>query len=268
MKYLIVSGDSNTEANFESISHPDWDFSYKKWPELLAEKLGMKVINLAGGGQGNEFIYTTIRDEIVKIEDKSQIGLVIAAWTQAPRRDFKNFRWTSLRTDTHGNLPWWVERSLGFYLDLQILCERYNIPYVQFQMIELFEQYFSGYPSQTEIHYGADPNKQRKYPGNKTKDEELILKSIMEYEKKLDTSKFMGWPPVKKLGGWRFKDHLDLWEETNSPRRVSILDNHPNELGHIAVCDKLYKLLQNQIKQKIFKKRYYNIIGVDKQTDK
>ena len=169
MKYLIVSGDSNTEANFESISHPDWDFSYKKWPELLAEKLGMKVINLAGGGQGNEFIYTTLRNEIVEIEDKSQIGLVIAAWSQAPRKDFKIGRlkpWTSLRTDTHGNLPWWVERSLGFYLDFQILCERYNIPYVQFQMIELFEHYFAGYPSQTEIHYGADPNEQKKYPGN------------------------------------------------------------------------------------------------------
>ena len=247
MKYLIVSGDSNTEANFESISHPDWDFSYKKWPELLAEKLGMKVINVAKGGQGNEFIYTTIRDEVVKIEDKSQIGLVIAAWSQAPRKDFKIGRlkpWTSLRTDTHGNLPWWVERSLGFYLDFQILCERYNIPYVQFQMIELFEHYFAGYPSQTEIHYGADPNEQKKYPGNEKLDKKYILKSIMDYEKKLDISKFMGWPPVKELGGWRFKDHLDLWDEKDSPMRVSTLDNHPNELGHIAVCDKLVKLLQ------------------------
>ena len=247
MKYLIVSGDSNTEANFESISHPDWDFSYKKWPELLAEKLGMKVINVAGGGQGNEYIYTTLRNEIVKIEDKSQIGLVIAAWSQAPRKDFKIGRlkpWTSLRTDTHGNLPWWVERSLGFYLDFQILCERYNIPYVQFQMIELFEHYFAGYPSQTEIHYGADPNEQKKYPGNEKLDKKYILKSIMDYEKKLDISKFMGWPPVKELGGWRFKDHLDLWDEKDSPMRVSTLDNHPNELGHIAVCDKLIKLLQ------------------------
>ena len=247
MKYLIVSGDSNTEANFESISHPDWDFSYKKWPELLAEKLGMKVINVAGGGQGNEYIYTTLRNEIVKIEDKSQIGLVIAAWSQAPRKDFKIGRlkpWTSLRTDTHGNLPWWVEKSLGFYLDFQILCERYNIPYVQFQMIELFEHYFAGYPSQTEIHYGADPNEQKKYPGNEKLDKKYILKSIMDYEKKLDISKFMGWPPVKELGGWRFKDHLDLWDEKDSPMRVSTLDNHPNELGHIAVCDKLVKLLQ------------------------
>ena len=261
MKYLIVSGDSNTEANFESISHPDWDFSYKKWPELLAEKLGMKVINVAGGGQGNEFIYTTIRDEVVKIEDKSQIGLVIAAWSQSPRKDFKKNNWqkswTSLRYDTHGNLPWWVERSLGFYLDLQILCERYNIPYVQFQMIELFEHYFEGYPSQTEIHYGADPDEQREYPGNKTKDEEIILKSIIEYKKKLDTSKFMGWPPAEKLEGWRFKDHLDLWNDKNSPRRVSFLDNHPNELGHIAVCDKLIELLhENNIIDRIGK--YYN----------
>src|SRR6056300_93628 len=252
MKYLIVSGDSNTTDDFDSISHPDWEFNYKKWPTLLGEKLGMKVINLASAGQGNEFIYTTIRDEIVKIEDKNQIGLVIAAWTQAPRKDFKTERlnyfgkpWSSLRYDTHGNLPWWVKRSLGYYLDFQILCERYNLPYVQFQMIELYEHYLDGLlPSQTDIHYGAKPGVQSKYPGNKRKDKELILKSIMEYKKKLDTSKFMGWPPVKKLGGWTFKDQLDLWYDKNSPRRVSTLDDHPNELGHIAICNKLNMLLQ------------------------
>ena len=66
----------------------------------------------------------------------------------------------------------------------------------------------------------------------------------MDYEKKLDISKFMGWPPVKELGGWRFKDHLDFWHNEKSKRRVSPIDNHPNELGHIAVCDKLIMLLQ------------------------
>ena len=254
MKYLIVSGDSNTTDDFDSISHPDMDFSYKKWPELLGEKLGMKVINMARAGQGNEFIYTTLRDEIVKIDDKSQIGLVIAAWSQAPRKDYKEgLNWTNLRIDTHGNLPWWVEKSLGHYLDFQILCERYNIPYVQFQMIELFEHYLEGLkPCQTEVHFGADPNSQSKYPGNKTKDESIILKSIMDYQNKLDTSKFMGWPPVQKLGGWRFKDKLDLWENKKSPQRVSPLDNHPNELGHIAISNKINKLLKD-----------YNIIGKD-----
>lgn len=259
MKYLIVSGDSNTDHNFRSVSHPDKDFSYKKWPELLAEKLGMKVINVAKCGQGNEFIYTTIRNEIVKIEDKSQIGLVIAAWSQAPRRDYKQETvafgqpWSSIRVDTHGTLPYWVERSLGYYMNFQILCERYNIPYVQFQMIELFEHYLGGImPCQTEVHFGADPNTQSKYPGNKTKDESIILKSIMDYENKLDTSKFMGWPPVQKLGGWRFKDKLNLWADRHSKMRVSPLDSHPNELGHIAICDKINMLLQE-----------YNIIGKD-----
>tara|TARA_B110000459_G_scaffold31014_1_gene31766 strand:+ start:85 stop:939 length:855 start_codon:yes stop_codon:yes gene_type:complete len=251
MKYLIVSGDSNTTADFDSISHPDMDFSYKKWPELLAEKLGMKVINVARSGQGNEFIYTTMRNEIVKIEDKSQIGLVIAAWSQAPRRDYKQeenpFRqpWSSIRIDTHGNLPYWVQRSLGYYLDFQILCERYNIPYVQFQMIELFEHYLEGIkPSQTEVHFGADPKAQATYPGNKTKHYSSILKSIMDYENILDTSKFMGWPPVKKLGGWRFKDQLDFFDNSKSKLRVSESDNHPNGLGHIAMCDKINILLK------------------------
>ena len=152
------------------------DFSYKKWPELLAEKLGMKVINVARSAQGNEFTYSTIRDEIVKIEDKSQIGLVIAAWSQAPRKDYKNYiggykgedklgypalghlnPWTAVRVNTHGNLPGWVQKSLGHYLDFQILCERYNIPYVQFQMIELYEHYLEGIkPSQSCLLYTSD----------------------------------------------------------------------------------------------------------------
>jgi len=246
MKYLIVSGDSNTTDDFDSISHPDMDFSYKKWPELLGEKLGMKVINVARSAQGNEYIYTTLRDEIVKITDKSEIGLVIAAWSQAPRKDYKEGKkWSTVRVNTHGNLPYWVQKSLGHYLDFQILCERYNLPYVQFQMIELFEHYLAGIlPSQTDIHYGVHPDVQSKYPGDAIKDKKVILKFILEYEAKLDTSKFMGWPPVEELGGWRFKDQLDLWSTRNSPRRVSPLDNHPNGLGHIAICDKINILLQ------------------------
>jgi hypothetical protein len=257
MKYLIVSGDSNTDPNFDSISHPDWDFTYPKWPELLGEKLGMKVINVARSGQGNEYIYTTLRNEIIKIKNKSEIGLVIATWTQAPRRDFKNEissnhqSWSSLRFDTHGNLPYWVERTLGYMLNFQILCERYDVPYAHFQMIEMYEHFLEGHwPSQNDIHYGADPKVQAVYPGDDIKDEKVIFNMFMEYEDKLDTSKFIGWPPVKKLGGFRFKDQLDLWRIKDSPRRVSPVDNHPNGEGHIAICDKINMLLQE-----------YNIVG-------
>ena len=57
MKYLIVSGDSNTDPYFDSINHPDMDFNWKKWPELLAEKLGMQVINVARSAQGLSLIH-------------------------------------------------------------------------------------------------------------------------------------------------------------------------------------------------------------------
>ena len=248
MKYLIVSGDSNADPDFDSISHPDWDFTYPKWPELLGEKLGMKVINVARSGQGNEYIYTTLRNEIIKIKDKSEIGLVIAAWSQAPRKDYKEgTNWSAVRIDPHGNLPFWVEKSLGHYMSFQILCERYNLPYVHFQMIELFEHYINGIqPSQTDIHYGADPNTRSKYPGNKNKDEASILKSIMKYEKKLDTSKFMGWPPTKKLGGYRIRDKIPLWDDKRSTLRISKYDNHPNEEGHKVVTNIIFDLLKKK----------------------
>ena len=264
MKYLIVSGDSNTTDDFDSLSHPDMDFSYVKWPALLGRKLGMKVINVARSAHGNEYIYSTLRDEIVKIEDKSQIGLVIAAWSQAPRKDYRVFNteykgedklgylayglrnpWAAVRINPHGNLPGWVKKSLGHYLDFQILCERYNIPYVQFQMIELYEHYLYGLlPSQTDVYFGAKAGVRAKYPGDRIRDEGTIIKMMLEYEKKLNTSKFMGWPPVRKLGGWRFKDRLDLWSNKISPLRVSRIDNHPNGEGHIAISDKINILLE------------------------
>ena len=125
------------------------------------------------------------------------------------------------------------------------MCERFNIPYTQFQMIELYEHYLNGiFPSQTDIHYGADPNIKEKYPGNQIKDEKLILKEIVACETFLDISKFIGWPPTKKLGGYRIKDTLDIWSDRNTPRRVSALDNHPNEEGHKALSNKIYELLK------------------------
>ncbi len=45
-KYLIVSGCSWGDPNFISIEHPDMDTSWKMWPEILAEKFDMQLINL------------------------------------------------------------------------------------------------------------------------------------------------------------------------------------------------------------------------------
>jgi len=75
-KILLVSGCSYTDKNFESIFHPNLDTSWTKWPELLAEKLNMNCVNLGYSGSGNDYVYSSLLDYIVK--DNNDIGLVIS----------------------------------------------------------------------------------------------------------------------------------------------------------------------------------------------
>ena len=51
-KVLIASGDSWTKEKR----------SFPHWPEILANKLDMKYINLGCAGKGNEFIYNNMID--------------------------------------------------------------------------------------------------------------------------------------------------------------------------------------------------------------
>ena len=59
-KILLVSGCSYTDKDFASEYHPDFDTSWPKWPELVAEKLDMNCVNLAKMGAGNEYIYSSL----------------------------------------------------------------------------------------------------------------------------------------------------------------------------------------------------------------
>ena len=81
-KILLVSGCSFTEPNYISSYYPDMDCSWPKWPEVLAEKLDMECINLARNGGGNEYIYSSLFDEITNRSTlPDRIGLVIASWS-------------------------------------------------------------------------------------------------------------------------------------------------------------------------------------------
>ena len=73
-KILIASGCSFTEKNFISTFHPEMDCTWDKWPELLAQKLNMDCINLGSRGAGNEYIYNSIVQRLLKIK-KNRVGL-------------------------------------------------------------------------------------------------------------------------------------------------------------------------------------------------
>ena len=104
-KILLVSGCSFTAPKFYSHIHPDLDCSWPKWPELLAKKLDMKCINLSKSGAGQEYIYSSLVDTLQTL-NINDIGLVLPAWSTAPRRDFIDLQFPSNYKSTFWRSHW------------------------------------------------------------------------------------------------------------------------------------------------------------------
>jgi hypothetical protein len=242
-KILLVSGCSNTEKDFYSELHPDLDTSWPKWPELLAEKLDMDCVNLGKSGAGNEYIYRSLLDYITR-NDTSNIGLVISAWTQCNRKDYQQGnlgRWTNERIDPNGDVFSWMKRTLDNCLSFQILCEKYNLPYMQLHMLHFYIDWLNGLkPRDLEKIALMDRNWRHTYPGDKEKDNKKIIKIIDDYEDRINIKKFIGWPLSTEYGGFCLqKDLITIPNKT----QISKLDSHPNEKGHKVISEFIYERL-------------------------
>ena len=244
MKKLIVSGDSCTDLGFNSICHPTWDFSWPKWPEHVAKHLGMELVCLGKGGQGNQYIYSTLQDEIIKTP-KEEIGLVIAGWTQCHRKDYQNGyigRWSALRVDQDGDLINHIRKTMRHMISFQTLCERYNLPYMHFQMGNMFENMYKGLkPTESDLIL-KKLTKDSLVPYNvirtKEKDLEKMSDIIDSYEPLINNH--VNWPFSSEFGG---DNMLDIIFDSPNMKElmVSELDNHPNEKGHKVLADELIK---------------------------
>ena len=118
-KKLLASGFRFRLEYYISAIHPDMECSWPKWPELLSKKLGMDYINLGQNGGGNEYIYSSLLEQILKTEDKSQIGLVIPAWTQCQRKDYQQGyagRWVQKRIDPDGDVFSYLRKDLRYMI--------------------------------------------------------------------------------------------------------------------------------------------------------
>ena len=207
-KKLIVAGDSCSDLTFRSAPHPEMDTSWPKWPEILAEYLDMDLVSFAHGGQGNEYVYSGILEEVTT-RNPDEIGYVIAAWSQCHREDWTQtwiepilcWQWKSTRVSRDGNLLSWVNRSMRFRMSLTILCEHYNVPYAQFQTGDIFENYICGLqPTEKQIFEGeAKLGERFPYPRQKRQefDREKIHECIQRSKDR--TREFLGWPGQKEL---------------------------------------------------------------------
>lgn len=146
-KDLVVSGCSWTDKNFESMFGEADARSWQKWPEMLAEKLGMNCINMGRAGNGNEYIYSTLIDYIEE-NGTDNIGLMIAAWTQSQRRDWEHYspnrnsmKWAAEMFDDKGDARYYIRKTLRFYNSFQIICQHYGINHRQLQMLNMYKDF-------------------------------------------------------------------------------------------------------------------------------
>lgn len=244
-KILLAAGDSFTDQNCRS---------YEKdkivvWPELLADKLGMRCVNVAQAGAGNEQIYSSVLDWICK-NGADDIGLVIAGWSKCERMDYEmwgSLKWHNTRVSPRGNLHSWIRKSVRNFYSLQLLCEYHNIPLKQFQMISLFRDYLYEYYKESfnEMRLGCI--------------ETLI--NTEQYDL-IDESNFIGWPIYDEAKGFVVGDrtvHFE-WKPINKLANgdpsstfykkakstefvVSDEDVHPNQKGHQMIMEFIHENL-------------------------
>ena len=244
-KILIASGCSFTEKNYKSSFHPEMDCTWDKWPELLAQKLDMECINLGSRGAGNEYIYNSIVQRLLKTK-KNRVGLIMAGWSQAKRFNFrvtKNsedqhvHRWQAHQSSRIENFPdrdysmsklypsviknypdvdeleryeYMTNRSIGLFFDLQMLCENFKIPLKQFQMIDLFVD-MELEENNVSGHDGASDNEKAK----------MMLRS--PYLEHIDEKRF--WDGIShRLGGYNLWGHIQQqeFEDVKSKHKAAV----------------------------------------------
>ena len=214
-KVLLVSGCSYTDKTFRSDFHPNIDTGWPKWPELLGKKLDMDVVNYGYCGSGNEYIYSSLLDHLTSNPIKD-IGLVIPGWSRVPRRDFNvGNRKYNIRWDNHGDMKYFMMRSLRYYYSLQEVCKSLKVPYKQ---IHILDPYESAVVEQNELF-------------NMTREDAMKEFMSSSYYDKIDEKNFIGWPIESKLGGFCAWDKLDA-----DKHFISEIDRHPNRQGQEIIA--------------------------------
>jgi|TARA_B110000908_G_C10215369_1_gene432524 hypothetical protein len=245
-KVLIAGGDSWTDPNFRSSLHPEMNCDWATWPEVLAEKLDMDCINLGRCGAGNNQIYTSVLNELQKI-DPSNIGLVSIGWSQAQRNENKvRGVWMHVdhitgiapygRSISHyGDITYRLEHSIMLYYSLQEICKSKNIPLLHVQMIPIFKGYSWSIANQNEEEIDGI-------------NDESLLRTMLNnlYIDKIDNN-FIGWPTENLIGGFNIETDIlrnrHIPEGNSYPYAVSNIDPHPNALGHTKIAEYLYETL-------------------------
>ena len=276
-KYLIVSGcswaDPEQYSEDPKVSN-DIVRNYHRWPNILADKLNMELINFGKYASGNEYICSSLIDNITAMSEyeRSNIGLVIAAWSEAKRTDFeykenendyyvknifevkdkrrynKKYAWDSiLYTDPlRGDMFYRVKQSIRYMYMLQTFLKHNIIDYKMLQSVPLEKLSNMGPEFNLGLTLGTGQRSLQSPKEVKTIFKQQLAEELSQFPmyNLIDKNNFIGWPILnsslyKKLD--REKDFIsNLNDKTDR-----IKDEHPNQSGHNKISNIILKNINN-----------------------
>ena len=266
---MLAAGCSFTDAAFTSIFHPDWDFSYDKWPAHVARSLKLKHENIGLCGLGNPEIANRIMDYLY---ENPQIEYLFVLWSGYDRFASGNYHHCpqAILTQKYeeensggernrGKLRWeaqkeladkdWSHRDTAFRLENLIPFYKYYMDaWWDYEKI-VTETHRAFYMVQKECErrnikymFMQGPTPIAAYSikemanGGYLKGEHWRWHNVSKmgtskYANELeDTCNFVGWPGFDLLGGYSASTDSRF-------ERVSDVDGHPSKNAHKLIAE-------------------------------
>ena len=277
-KKLIVTGcswvDPITLSEDPRVSH-EIVRGYKKWPNILAEMLDMTVINYGKAAAGNEYIFSSIVDNITKMneDERKNIGLVVVAWSHAKRTDFEyrkneddhyvkgvfekignkyepNYVWDSvLYTDPlRGDMYYKVRQSIRYIYTLQTFLKYHNIPYKMVQSIPITEITTLDTDFNPGITFGSSQRSKYSPREIENKLKKILLDDLRDFPmyEQIDKSNFIGYPILNYSLYQKLDPKTDFISDLTKTDPKYRNDDHPNQSGHDKIANTIFSYVRKR----------------------
>lgn len=257
-KILLASGCSYTDKNYISFDKEvpeDQRGGWKFWPEIMANKLDLKCVNVARSGRGADFIFDETIKHILMYGDL--IDTVVIMWSGSDRSSFYTYELNPILEIYNDSLPsndkttfdpfiwmdqigigkinkkFWdsphfnkkvyykmMENQLIKMVSLIEICKAKNIKLIMGQGLVFFNF------SPIEKMYTSGTISENAYISKQNVLDYFFKSPFFPYLEK-NKKHIIGWPFWSQFGGRTFEDFRFGKEQYF----ISSKDRHPNEKG-------------------------------------
>lgn len=269
-KYLLASGCSYTDPNYVT---PDKNVPeelrgpWPMWPELMASKLGLNVLNVGECGNSNTAIYNSIISAINMHED--EIDTIAVLWTGWDRTELFHY-WKfqllhffsyysdstpGLDKDNLFHMDWVSETGMDQFLYKFKNSEIWN-PYLIIResvnnnliLMQSLLEICQNRNIKCVFYQGVNPMDYGTFA--KFSNTVIEARHILSAMKKSSSSKFLeknknhiiGWPFLPEINGYHFDSlrYSGLEPFKDSYMHISEMDKHPNTEAQKIIANIFY----------------------------